>query len=676
MSRKSPRLISLPKKEYTSLDEPINDFEILEEYIDTQVKKRKKQEEIIIYRKEQKLIDKQKKEEERIIKIENKERDKNIKNENRKLKIKNTIEKRNEKQSKVKFNTNQKNINYDKEIDINLDIENLPSYISFCNNIFTKLGDKIRTNITITTYDNKNNKIENKISKEELKELKLINFDTLCGYIFIRLLRILFYLDFIHDFNKKSSKNVIEQNYKLMQLYDEKYQKDKSMIKLIFIDKSGEALEGFDILDKIDIIKYDKEYLSFDNLDYKLIESDDVQAKNIAKNIISFINILEINEETTDCKIFTRIIENIKTYNKKTTNDVNIFVDAGYSNVNLCPITNSLRELVINDTNSKITFKESILNDYDSATGSSLKKIIFSFINAEKLKSKDKNNINYEYFDFGKINIKLNYKNEKLIHLKFETLQENSSKNNIQLLVKDFFSEDNINIIKCNKSNLKSIKDDLINIEKQKDIDNFLTTSLCKTMGDFCQILLVCHLAQKETNKLYLFFTFDIIASYISSIFNYGTIQEKVKNPITPLSYFINYDNFYGYTKFGKRTKEQIQYKNRNKDKNKKPIQSLKKLQINAISIGIPIKNKMNNYKSYNLLYKEIKQLLNFSKKYNLLINKKLYTNLLKLYMLQILAKKYKIKITERKNNKIVYKSIKKLNKEIRNISKKKLLVK
>jgi len=47
------------------------------------------------------------------------------------------------------------------DININVDIENLPSYISFCNNIFTKLGDKIRTNITITTYDNKNNKIEN-----------------------------------------------------------------------------------------------------------------------------------------------------------------------------------------------------------------------------------------------------------------------------------------------------------------------------------------------------------------------------------------------------------------------------------------------------------------------------------------------------------------------------------
>ena len=73
----------------------------------------------------------------------------------------------------------------------------------------------------------------------------------------------------------------------------------------------------------------------------------------------------------------------------------------------------------------------------------------------------------------------------------------------------------------CEYSNQKKVREDIVN---EVDPTRLVLKSLCKTMGDFSQILLVNHLSQEYPNKLYLLFTIDIMASYISSIFNYGTI--------------------------------------------------------------------------------------------------------------------------------------------------------
>ena len=52
-------------------------------------------------------------------------------------------------------------------------------------------------------------------------------------------------------------------------------------------------------------------------------------------------------------------------------------------------------------------------------------------------------------------------------------------------------------------------------------------------------------------------------------------------------------------------------------------------------------------------------------------INKKLYSNLKKLHELQILAKKYKVKVTKKTDNKLKYKTIIELSNEIKKVKSK-----
>ena len=72
---------------------------------------------------------------------------------------------------------------------------------------------------------------------------------------------------------------------------------------------------------------------------------------------------------------------------------------SGFEKINICPLLNTLRFIVINESESKITLQDSILNNYDSATTSSLKKIFDNFVQAESKRTKKIKNIKYERFD-------------------------------------------------------------------------------------------------------------------------------------------------------------------------------------------------------------------------------------------------------------------------------------
>lgn len=553
---------------------------------------------------------------------------------------------------------------------INIDIRKLPIYERFCNDIFNSLNVK-------------------DLDKDTLKIINKLNFETICGYFFIRLFRMLFFLDFIHDFYYPRNNNLKEDKdniKKLLKKYNEAYKNDIQYIQIIYFSDVDFNIFT-DYIDTIYIIylSNEKNKVSLFDLDIKLQYCNDKIAKDISKDIINFFRIEEKNEDIYECDIFNKIIENIKFYNKKKSNDLNIFIDSGFEKVNICPLLNTLRNSVITENDKKITLCESIANDYDSSKGSSLKHIFNNFKENEYKRNKKTNNLKYKKFNKNNINIILKYGSNTIlnIHLtptKYDnnknlTIDYDDSKNkndNINIIVKNFFSIDNYENFFCEDSNQSNIREKLI--KKENESEKFLLTSLCKTMGDFSQILLIYHLSEINPDKIYLLFTIDIIASYISSIFNYGTIRENSKNYLSPLSYFSN-ENYLtlsnNYGKYKKKNKLKKYYHiSNNKDKLKKNDKknNTKLLQKYAKKIGLPIKNDKNKLKSYKKLKNEINTLIKLSKKYSIVINKKLYSNLKKLYELQTIAKKNKVKITKKINGKYKYKTIEELKKNIKNI--------
>lgn len=177
------------------------------------------------------------------------------------------------------------------------------------------------------------------------------------------------------------------------------------------------------------------------------------------------------------------------------------------------------------------------------------------------------------------------------------------------------------------------------------DYENFLNTmivltSLKKTMGDFSQIL-YCNCFKNDLDNLNIFFSFDIIATHISSLFNI-TLGENIENPLLPMK-LLTTQNIIG-SSFGKNNKL-----SNNKISNK------------IINSNLKLERILNLAKKYNVSYKNLKY-------------KQLYDKLNKLYKLQLLAKKLKILITYTKqiklNNKIknkrFYKSSKILINEIK----------
>ena len=163
-----------------------------------------------------------------------------------------------EKENKQKkFNEEKKNrINQlDKEeYKIVIDIQQLPIYKIFCNNIFTKLNIK-------------------NLDKDTVKNINKLQFESICGYIFLRLFRILFFLDFIHDFYRERTKNSKinqKQAKELITKYHQVYKNDIigfRYIEFSMLGKKGEDLSMEEIeknnklyeeyVDTIELIKLD-----------------------------------------------------------------------------------------------------------------------------------------------------------------------------------------------------------------------------------------------------------------------------------------------------------------------------------------------------------------------------------------------------------------------------------
>lgn len=211
-----------------------------------------------------------------------------------------------------------------------------------------------------------------------------------------------------------------------------------------------------------------------------------------------------------------------------------------------------------------------------------------------------------------------------------------------------------------------------------------------KTAGDLGQILLSHSYEKSQNNAMIYFLTFDRICSFISSLFNYGTIFESGSDPLFPLDIFnyynyINLEEILSYlysggpyklddpfsrppkkrkTQFGK-SKDKKQ-----KSKGKNTSKKLEKLKKEALKMGL---SKSSLKQGMAKLQKNITKLKSLAKKYRLKINKKLITNIKKCIKIHDKAKKLKIKLTKTtKSGKRLYKTPSELLKEIKSKMKQK----
>ena len=486
--------------------------------------------------------------------------------------------------------------------------------------------------------------------------------EKLCKYVFLRLFRLLFFYDFIHDFAQPSRtgnelfKNKQEKDQtkkKIIDTYYSIYQEDlKDIINFVF---SGTPLENKpnDLFDNIEISINDRSSVKlsdFDNKKNLYTYTEEVIKQKVVK-IINFFGIFSIDtiDINKNCgNTFDEIITKIN--GKKIYKNVNILVDADRSRYSLYPIILKMCDILTQNLDSidSITLNNSILDKYDSASSSKLKKIIQQFKNIyknnpnigkiqdvdlpyNKIKiifkldrddeydkrfieidcSRGRDNVpklqidrffstasgdnqtitdsSVSYTSIGLKNI-LNLKDDKIkfinnlynyknyfikkngiFEFNLNKLEKNHPfvyKNLISqyktIYNKDIVNEDKIGNepIKVKEKLKEFLNGEFINdVEPKLDTQNniifqkyntseeyndlwtnkpFVLKSLYKTMGDFTKIILCHQLSKINLGDIYLFISFDKIASYISSIFNYGTLKEEDQNPILPLKYFAN----------------------------------------------------------------------------------------------------------------------------------------
>ena len=126
-----------------------------------------------------------------------------------------------------------------------------------------------------------------------------------------------------------------------------------------------------------------------------------------------------------------------------------------------------------------------------------------------------------------------------------------------------------------------------------------------KTLGDFGQIL-TTYIKSEQNRKFTYFYTFDRICSYISAIFNYGTIFENDKTPVFPLDIYIpNMIQDVEMNQFGKSKSKKLK---KSKKKNKISLE-LKRLQKKAKKKKIRITKIVRGKRRYKTV-KELKKIL------------------------------------------------------------------
>lgn len=528
----------------------------------------------------------------------------------------------------------------------------------------------------LDVYKNLRNKYNDKIEIDKNSNIsQKYTDDQICQYVFIRLFRSLFYFDYAHDFGNvdrdgnslykgltKEEKK--KQKKKIIEIYDNIYKHDILDIYRFVFKNDESQFSNVKNFDKNIKLKDSKIQLNLLNVNTKQDIDSENDIKNKVLNIIIYLGIkpVDIIDNIKNCgETFDDIIQNINDYSTDEKN-IELFVDADKSRFSLYPILNKICSLLFTNLSNikKINYNKSILDKYDGASTSSLRKIIKDLkeyiypnnINIDKI-----NNIDLSFSSI-KIIFKLNeddsYDN-RFIELNFKQDKDDS----IGLNINRFFtlgaddeknlSDSSVAAVSLPMNNtLDKIKSNTPNKIKEEVYANFILQSYYKTMGDFSQIILVHQLSKINKKNIYLFLTFDKIASYISSLFNIGTLKEENNNPLLPLKYFQR--DF----KISKTTSASVfnylYVNNYLSDYLKKRV---KTTNFGKIKPDIKMTRIIKLADKYNVSYKK-------------LTYKQLYDKLYKLYKLQILAKKLRIPITYKSSNKRKYKSILNLEKDIK----------
>ena len=560
---------------------------------------------------------------------------------------------------------------------------------SYKQNFINEKLEKLYIHICLTDlpiFKNFYNKLSSKIDLNSLSRnayiSKLPNYEYLVAkYVFMRIFRFIFFLDFIHDFCNTGRNNILFKNTKnnnreikdnLIQIYKEQYNKDIIDVKNHIFKIDIDSLVQIDT--KLKFLNFN-EFNNFDELEKIIFTSEDKIKEYITKilNYFDIENIIDVNPKKYNCYSSLNTILNVNSID----NNINFYIDTDKSKYDLYPIIMRMCDMLFNaDSKYKFIINSSILDNYDSASTSALSKVFESFTdNYDRFfpKKKDKNrfiinNLNYKSI---KIVIKLDPDDlylSNFIDLNFDMVKDKNDENKIKtgLSINRFFMLESPMVKTDPKiynfdSSLSNISYLLKECIEEKDYGSLVLNSYYKTMGDFSQALLCYQQSIIEPNQFHVFISFDKISSYISSLFNVNTLRENYNNPIMPLSYFkYNWNDFDNMIVDKEEETRQSQYGKQKTQSNKS----------DKLDKNIKIERIHNLAKKYNVSYKN-------------LTYKQLYDKLHKLYKLQLLAKKMKIPITYTKGkstnkgtkqnsqNKRIYKSISMLENETKKLNKK-----
>ncbi len=332
----------------------------------------------------------------------------------------------------------------------------------------------------------------------------------------VAIFRILLFLDGCHDFVEKVDRNKWSGQQK------------KVHEKLLFelLNDLEQIYSTFSNLETPELLERSRK---FSNQLYNLcrnfdkIKNTDAIKKNILSKIQEVIQIKDINLndklKNWDCTSFSRNLTTILGENNNH-NGILFGVDATKANVSFSPLFTNICDILY--SSKKISIVNSLATKYDASTTSGFVKHLINMVVQKRGKIDIIGNDTQEDEVLVKIGLL------ELINIKYKT--DNNGK--VYLEINNFFGKP----IKDNRQLINSDNNSVNFITSKYSIDDNIF--LFKTFGDLGQVLTFYYHAQKNTNLLPIFISFDFISAVISSFFLKSTILEDTKNYISSISIF------------------------------------------------------------------------------------------------------------------------------------------
>ena len=391
--------------------------------------------------------------------------------------------------SKRKINDDNNNINSKNQIDIQLNIEDLPVYKNFIAQKDTKI-----------IYDSTN--FTNLVPSEEFKR-------KISQYVFLFLFRTILLFDFMHDFcntsregnviyNNVSDKNKLKKD--LLKHYKIFYEKDLEFIKEIifkFSSKTKDNQDKINITLMSIILNFDDQDVTLEMLTFDKLENySHDKAQEASLKIIEYLDIKSVENledlSNINCsENLNSLLNSVDNINLSKIDSYNIFIDADKSKYSTFPIVMKICDLLFSTgtfwptSKKKLTLQTSIVDTYDSATTSQLNKIIktiqdkYKNYNEKKLgrmggdvysklsiKNEKKNiNMSIQFNDKELINL---YFNNENYEVNGETIKQTSLKINRFFAVDTrlFNYSENNSSLNNNSGKIKQVLDDISPINK------------------------------------------------------------------------------------------------------------------------------------------------------------------------------------------------------------------